>query len=53
MLTQSRETPGGTSAFSLDLADAYPGGQEVVTQVMRDGMRRTLEAIKSTAEQRS
>lgn len=49
-LVQRRETPDGISDYSLDLTDTYLGGQEAFTDVLRDGMRHTLERIRSAAE---
>lgn len=49
-LTQRRETPDGISDSALDLTDSYFGGQEAFTAVLRDGMRQTLERIKTAAE---
>ena len=45
-LTQRRETPEGISDFSLDLTDAYMGGQEAFTASLHDGMQQTLAAIR-------
>lgn len=50
-LSQRRETPAGISDYSLELTEKYLGGQQAFTQVLRAGMRQTLEAIKAAAEQ--
>ena len=50
VLTQRRETPEGLSAVSLDLTDAFMGGQAMFTETLRAGMRHTLERIKAAAE---
>ncbi len=49
-VTQRRETPQGISGISLNLTKVAFGGQERFTQVLRDGMRQTLERIKAEAE---
>lgn len=49
-LVQRRKTPDGISDYSLDLTDRHLGGQEVFTEVLRDGMRQTLERIRSAVE---
>lgn len=49
-LTQRRETPDGISELSLNLTDAFLGGQEAFTAALRAGMRQTLERIKTAAE---
>jgi uncharacterized protein YndB with AHSA1/START domain len=49
-LTQRRESPDGSPAATVQVIDAYLGGQDAFTQSMRDGMRRTLQAIKAAAE---
>ncbi len=49
-LTQRREAPDGISELSLELTEAAMGGQDAFTASLRDGMRRTLEAIKLAAE---
>ena len=49
-LVQRRETPDGISPRSLQATDASLGGQQVFTQALRDGMRETLERVKTLAE---
>jgi uncharacterized protein YndB with AHSA1/START domain len=49
-LMEQRTTPEGISEYSLRLTDTYLGGQETFTAVMRQGMRQTLERIKTAAE---
>lgn len=49
-LTQRRETPEGISELSLELTDAFLGGQEAFTETLREGMRQTLERIQAAAE---
>ena len=49
-LTQRRESPEGSPAATAQVIDTYLGGQDAFTQSMRDGMRQTLQAIKSAAE---
>jgi uncharacterized protein YndB with AHSA1/START domain len=49
-LVQRRETPEGISDLSLELTDGFMGGQEAFTQVLRDGMRQTLDLIKRAAQ---
>ncbi|MGX9675443.1 SRPBCC family protein [Mycobacterium sp. HM-7] len=49
-LTQRRENPDGSPAETVQVIDAYLGGQDVFTQSMRDGIRQTLQAIKAAAE---
>ncbi|HEX7739191.1 MAG TPA: SRPBCC family protein [Marmoricola sp.] len=50
LLVERRETPEGISDVSAQWTDKYLGGQEAFTDVMRDGVHRTLEAIKAAAE---
>lgn len=50
-LVQQRRTPEGISPYSRELTENYLGGQEAFTTVLRTGMRRTLERIKSAAEE--
>ena len=50
VLTQRRETPDGISDLSLEFTDAFLGGQAAFTELMRAGMRQTLERIKAAAE---
>lgn len=49
-LMQRRETPDGISDLSVQSTETYLGGQEVFTEVLRDGMHQTLESIKSAVE---
>jgi uncharacterized protein YndB with AHSA1/START domain len=49
-LVQRRETPDGLSELSRTAVETRFGGQEVFTASMRDGMSRTLAAIKAAAE---
>jgi uncharacterized protein YndB with AHSA1/START domain len=49
-LTQRRENPDGSPAETAHVIDAYLGGQDAFTESMRDGMRKTLQAIKAAAE---
>lgn len=49
-LTQRRESPDGSPDGTVKVIDAYLGGQDAFTQSMRDGMRQTLQAIKTAAE---
>lgn len=49
-LRQQRETPDGISELSLNLTDAYMGGQEAFTATLRSEMRQTLQRIKAAAE---
>lgn len=49
-LTQRRQTPDGISDYSLDLTDRHLGGQAAFTELLRDGMRKTLDRIKAAAE---
>lgn len=49
-LTQRRETPDGISDLSSELTDGFMGGQEKFTEMLRAGMRQTLERIKAAAE---
>lgn len=49
-LTQRRETPEGISQLSIDLVEAFMGGQEEFTAALRAGMRETLERIRAAAE---
>lgn len=49
-LIQRRETPEGISEVSLNLTESAMGGQEAFTQLLRNGMRQTLESIKTTTE---
>lgn len=49
-LIQTRETPEGISPTSLRLTEAYLGGVEHFTAVMRAGMKATLSRIKAEAE---
>lgn len=49
-VTQRREAPDGISGLSLNLTKVAFGGQERFTGVLRDGMRQTLERIRSEAE---
>lgn len=50
LLTERRETPDGISEESLQLTDAFMGGQEVFTAALRTGMAETLQRIKTAAE---
>ncbi len=50
-LTQRRESPDGSPDGTVKVIDAYLGGQDAFTQSMRDGMRQTLQAIKTAAEE--
>ena len=50
LLTQRRETPEGLSDLSQEWTDAFLGGQAAFTEIMRAGMRQTLERIKAAAE---
>ncbi|CAM5740627.1 SRPBCC family protein [Mycolicibacterium aubagnense] len=52
-LIQRRESPDGSPDGTVKVIDAYLGGQAAFTESMRDGMRHTLQAIKTTAEQQS
>ncbi|GGB23420.1 polyketide cyclase [Flexivirga endophytica] len=49
ILTQRRAAPDGISDFSRDLTEKYLGGQEIFTEIMRAGMRDTLEGISTAA----
>lgn len=49
-LTERRECPDGISEQSLQLTDAYLGGQQAFTEIMRKGIRQTLLAIKDAME---
>lgn len=49
-VTQRRETPDGISGLSMNLTKVAFGGQDRFTGVLRDGMRQTLERIKTEAE---
>ncbi len=49
-LTQRRVAPDGISDLSRDLTEGYMGGTEKFTEIMRTGMRETLDRIKATAE---
>ena len=49
-LTERREAPDGISDLSLEWTDAFLGGQTPFTEIMRAGMRQTLERIKAAAE---
>ena len=50
-LTQRRESPDGSPDGTVKVIDTYLGGQDAFTQSMRDGMRQTLQAIKTAAEE--
>ncbi len=50
LLTERRETPDGISGESLQLTDAFLGGQEVFTATLRAGMAETLQRLKAAAE---
>ncbi len=50
VLTQRRETPDGISELSHELTDGFMGGQDAFTETLLDGMRETLEAIRTAAE---
>lgn len=49
-LLQRREAPEGISELSLKFMDSHLGGQEPFNDVMRAGMRQTLERVKVAAE---
>lgn len=49
-LTERRETPKGTSAFSNFLVDRFFGGQEKFTRVLDRGVSSSLQRIKALAE---
>lgn len=49
-LTQRRDAPEGISDLSRELTEGFMGGKEAFTDIMRAGMRTTLEAIKVEAE---
>ncbi|MFS3126926.1 SRPBCC family protein [Nocardioides sp. Bht2] len=51
LLTQRRETSEGISPLSTELADGFYGGVAAYGEVMLKGMRETLAAIKTTAEE--
>lgn len=46
-IIQRRETPKGTSKLSKNLVNRFFGGQEVFIDVLRKGMRKTLQGIKA------
>lgn len=50
LLTERRLTPDGISPESLQLTDAYLGGQEPFTAGLRAGMVETLRRLKAAAE---
>ncbi len=50
LLTERRETPEGISPLSIELTDGFFGGQTKFTEMMRAGVRETLERIKAAAE---
>ena len=50
-LTERRETPTGTSAFSNFLVDKFFGGQQKFTTVLDRGVSTSLQRIKALAEQ--
>ncbi|WP_408898395.1 SRPBCC family protein [Nocardioides sp. R1-1] len=50
VLTQRRSTPDGISELATELAEGFLGGMDSFTEVLREGMRETLVAIKATAE---
>jgi uncharacterized protein YndB with AHSA1/START domain len=50
LLTQRRETPDGISEKSLQLTDAFMGGQEAFTASLQAGMAETLRRLKAAAE---
>lgn len=50
LLTERRLTPEGISPKSLQLTDAYLGGQEPFTAGLRAGMAETLRRVKAAAE---
>lgn len=49
-LIERRAVPEGISDLARQLTDGFMGGQEIFTQVLRAGMRETLERIKVAAE---
>ena len=49
-LTQRRETPEGISDLSIEWTERFLGGQGAFTEILRAGMRQTLERIKAAAE---
>lgn len=50
ILTQRRDAPDGVSDLSRDLIEAFMGGQEAFTDMMRAGIRQTLRAIQETLQ---
>jgi uncharacterized protein YndB with AHSA1/START domain len=46
-IVQRRETPKGTSKLSSTLVDKVFGGQDHFNDVLRKGMRKTLQGIKA------
>lgn len=50
-LTERRETPTGTSAFSNFLVDKFFGGQETFTRTLTSGVSTSLQRIKALSEQ--
>lgn len=50
LLTERRDAPNGVSDLSRHLIDEFMGGQEVFTDVMRTGIRQTLQAIQQTLQ---
>jgi hypothetical protein len=51
-VTERRQAPDGISGVSRGLTRLALGGQQVFTDELRSGMRRTLERIKAEAESR-
>ncbi|MFC4785907.1 SRPBCC family protein [Nocardioides sp. MAHUQ-72] len=51
-VTERRSAPDGVSAVSRALTRIALGGQQVFTEELRAGMRRTLERIRDEAEAR-
>jgi uncharacterized protein YndB with AHSA1/START domain len=48
-LIQRRETPDGISPLSLELTEAYLGGQAAFTDIMLAGIKATAEASSPSA----
>ncbi len=49
-LTERRATPDDISPLSLELTEGFLGGVESFNEVLDEGIRTTLEAIRATAE---
>lgn len=50
VLTERRTTPEDISPLSLELTEGFLGGVESFNGVLDEGIRATLEAIRTTAE---